>query len=91
MPRFCFKISDVIDQAQHEGVDILAVPLGGGTGPYPDAYSVVLKVKKVPRSILGRYLDFPRTFVCVNSPVENRRGSVLALRNSSTRDYPGHA
>lgn len=43
------KITDVIDQAQHEGVDILAVPLGGGTGPYPDAYSVTLKVKtRVP-------------------------------------------
>lgn len=30
-------------QAQHEKVDILAVPLGGGSGPYPDAYSVTLK------------------------------------------------
>lgn len=38
------KITDVIEQAQHEGVDILAVPLGGGNGPYPDAYSVTLKV-----------------------------------------------
>lgn len=38
------QVTDVIEQAQHEGVDILAVPLGGGTGPYPDAYSVTLKV-----------------------------------------------
>lgn len=39
-------MTDAIEQAQHEGVDILAVPLGGGTGPYPDAYSVTLKVKE---------------------------------------------
>lgn len=40
------QVTDVVEQAQHEGVDILAVPLGGGTGPYPDAYSVTLKVKE---------------------------------------------
>lgn len=49
---FLFKITDVIEQAQHEAVDILAVPLGGGTGPYPDAYSVTLKVKRLAQKKL---------------------------------------
>eukprot|EP00903_Cladosiphon_okamuranus_P019574 g18002.t1 len=47
------KITDVIEQAQHEGVDILAVPLGGGTGPYPDAYSVTLKAALKPLRVRG--------------------------------------
>lgn len=38
------QITDVLEQARQEGVDLLAVPLGGGTGPFPDAYSVTLKV-----------------------------------------------
>lgn len=42
------QIVDVIEQARREGIDLLAVPLGGGTGPYPDAYAVTLKAALKP-------------------------------------------
>ncbi|CAM9476160.1 unnamed protein product [Ectocarpus sp. 6 AP-2014] len=42
------KITDVLEQARQEGVDLLAVPLGGGSGPFPDAYSVTLKAALKP-------------------------------------------
>lgn len=42
------QIADVLVQARHEGVDLLAVPLGGGTGPYPDSYAVTLKAALKP-------------------------------------------
>ncbi|CAN0225542.1 unnamed protein product, partial [Hapterophycus canaliculatus] len=47
------KITDVLEQAQRAGVDLLAVPLGGGTGPYPDAYSVTLKAALEPLRVKG--------------------------------------
>lgn len=40
-----------MSQAQHEGVDLLTVPLGGGTGPYPDPYDVTLKAALKPLKV----------------------------------------
>lgn len=41
----------MLTQARHEGVDLLSVPLGGGIGPYPDAYAVTLKAALRPLKV----------------------------------------